>query len=135
MYDEFKAKIAFTLIFVGFNCLWFPMFFAGALGMPRRYFDYLPEFTIYHQIAGVGAFITVFGILFMLYTLVSALKNGKPCGPNPWNASTLEWQIDSPPPLENFKNIPYIDFEPYEYENGQPKHNLYEQIKGAKDEQ
>ena len=131
MYDEVKAKIAFALIFIGFNTLWFPMFLAGALGMPRRYFDYLPEFTIYHQIAGVGAVITVFGILFMLFTLLRALKTGQPCGPNPWNASTLEWQIDSPPPLENFKNIPYVDFEPYEYKNGKPVINLYEQIKGV----
>ena len=133
MYDEVKAKIAFYLIFIGFNTLWFPMFFAGVLGMPRRYFDYLPEFTIYHQIAGVGAIITVSGILFMLYTLISAVKNGEKAPANPWNSSTLEWQIDSPPPLENFKNIPYIDFEPYEYENGAPKHNLYNKIKGVKD--
>ena len=134
MYDEAKAKIAFGFIFVGFNLLWFPMFLAGALGMPRRYFDYLPEFEIYHQVAGVGAVITVFGILFMLITLLRGIKNGKPCGPNPWNASTLEWQVDSPPPLENFKTIPYIDFDPYEYENGHPKINLYHKIKGVKNE-
>lgn len=134
MYNELRGKIAFGLIFLGFNTLWFPMFFAGALGMPRRYFDYLPEFTIYHQIAGVGAVITVGGILFMLYNLINSLKKGEPAGPNPWNASTLEWQIDSPPPLENFKNIPYIDFEPYEYEKGVPKYNLYKQIKGESDE-
>lgn len=131
MYDEFKAKVAFWLIFLGFNTLWFPMFLAGALGMPRRYFDYLPEFTIYHQIAGIGAFITVFGILFMLYNLLISIKKGEDASANPWNASTLEWQLDSPPQLENFKNIPYVDFEPYEYENGAPKYNLYEKIKGV----
>lgn len=133
MYDEAKAKIAFYLIFIGFNLLWFPMFIAGALGMPRRYFDYLPEFTIYHQIAGIGAVITITGILYMLYTLIKGIKSGERCGANPWNASTLEWQIDSPPPLENFKYIPYIDFEPYEYENGEPKYNLYKKIKGVED--
>lgn len=134
MYDELKAKIAFVLIFIGFNTLWFPMFIAGALGMPRRYFDYLPEFTIYHQIAGVGAFITVFGILFMLYTLIQGIRKGQKASANPWNATTLEWQIDSPPPLHNFKNIPYVDFEPYEFEKGEPKYNLYKQIKGGNDE-
>lgn len=103
--------------------------------MPRRYFDYLPEFTIYHQIAGIGAFITVAGILYMIYNLVISIKKGEDAPANPWNASTLEWQIDSPPPLENFKNIPYVDFEPYEFENGAPKHNLYNKIKGVNHEQ
>lgn len=130
IYNEFKAKIAFYTIFIGFNTLWFPMFFAGAFGMPRRYFDYLPEFTIYNQIATCGAVIFVSGVLYMLYNLIIGLKKGEPAGPNPWNGTTLEWQIDSPPPLENFKNIPYIDFDPYEYEKGQPKHNLYHIIKG-----
>lgn len=130
MYDEAKAKLAFWLIFIGFNTLWFPMFLAGAFGMPRRYFDYLPEFEIYHKVAGVGAFITAFGILFMLYTLIRALKQGEPCGANPWNATTLEWQVSSPPPLENFTKIPYIDFEPYEYKNGDPVHNLEDYVKG-----
>lgn len=128
MYNEFKAKVSFYLIFIGFNILWFPMFLAGALGMPRRYFDYLPEFTIYHQIAAFGAVITIAGIFYMLYNLIRSFKTEEPCGPNPWNATTLEWQIDSPPPLENFKNIPYIDFEPYEYEKGEPVFNLYDEI-------
>ncbi len=132
MYNETKAKVAFYLIFIGFNLLWFPMFLAGALGMPRRYFDYLPEFTIYHQIAAIGAFITIAGILYMLYNLLRSLKTEEKCGPNPWNATTLEWQISSPPTLENFKNIPYIDFEPYEYEKGEPVYNLYEEIHSNK---
>jgi len=130
MYNETKAKIAFVFIFIGFNTLWFPMFLAGALGMPRRYFDYLPEFTLYHRVAGIGAFLTVFGILFMLYVLYKGIKEGARCGNNPWNSTTLEWQISSPPPLENFKHIPYVDFDPYEYENGHPKRDLSKIIQG-----
>ncbi len=135
MYNETKAKIAFAFIFIGFNTLWFPMFLAGALGMPRRYFDYLPEFTIYHRVAGIGAFLTVFGILFMLYVLYKGIKEGNACGNNPWNSTTLEWQISSPPPLENFKNIPYVDFDPYEYENGKPKRDLSKIIQGESNAQ
>jgi len=131
MYCERSAKKAFYGIFIGFNTLWFPMFLAGAYGMPRRYFDYLPEFEIYHKIAGVGAVITIASILYMLYILIKAIKNGEPCGNNPWNSTTLEWQISSPPPLENFKNIPYVDFMPYEYEKGQPKRDLTKIIEGG----
>ena len=59
MYNESQAKFAFYLNFIGFNVLWFPMFIAGYLGMPRRYFDYLPQFEIYHQISFVGAVIFI----------------------------------------------------------------------------
>lgn len=134
MYEETKAKIAFVGIFIGFNVLWFPMFLAGALGMPRRYFDYLPEFETYHKVAGIGAFITVGSVLFMFYVLYRGIRYGEAAGNNPWNASTLEWQISSPPPLENFKNVPYVDFGPYEYENGKPKRDLSKLIEGIKDE-
>ncbi len=131
MYSEKKAKKAFYGIFIGFNVLWFPMFLAGAYGMPRRYFDYLPEFEIYHQIAGIGAVITIISILYMLHVLCKGYTEGEACGNNPWNSTTLEWQISSPPPLENFKNIPYIDFGPYEYEKGQPKRDLTKIIEGG----
>lgn len=129
MYNEAKAKVAFYLVFVGFNVLWFPMFIAGALGMPRRYFDYLPEFTIYHQISGIGAMIVIPGMIYMMYVLIRAVFNGEKAGNNPWGASTLEWQISSPPPLENFGTIPYIDFEPYEYKDGKPVHDLTDLLK------
>lgn len=132
MYDEAKAKLAFYGIFVGFNVLWFPMFLAGAFGMPRRYYDYLPEFEIYHRVAGVGAVITIVALFYMLYVLYKGFTQGKPCGNNPWDGTTLEWQISSPPPLENFKYIPYIDFEPYEYEKGKPVHDLTNYIKVGK---
>ena len=120
MYDEVKGRIAFGLMFVGFNLLWFPMFIAGFLGNPRRYFDYLPTFTIYHQLSGIGALLVASGLLLVLYTFYKGLKEGKEAGPNPWRGTTLEWHIPSPPPLENFSKIPYVDFDPYEYENGEP---------------
>ncbi len=71
MYDEGKAKIAFYIQFVGFNLLWFPMFIAGYYGMPRRYFDYLPEFQIYHQISFVGGgYLILAGLLYMFWTIL-----------------------------------------------------------------
>lgn len=120
LYDEFKGRIAFTLMFIGFNMLWFPMFIAGFLGNPRRYFDYLPSFTIYHQIAGIGAAIVASALLLVLYNFYKGLREGKEAGDNPWNGTTLEWHIPSPPPLENFSKIPYVDFDPYEYKDGEP---------------
>jgi cytochrome c oxidase subunit 1 len=121
MYNEKHAKRAFYTIFVGFNLLWFPMFIAGYYGMPRRYFDYLPEFHIYHEISFAGAVIFIIGLIYMFATLIKAIKSGEPSGTNPWNATTLEWHLhQSPPALENHSKVPYVDFRPYEYNHGEP---------------
>jgi cytochrome c oxidase subunit 1 len=130
MYSEAKAKLAFYMIFIGFNVLWFPMFIAGYLGMPRRYFDYLPQFQIYHQISFWGAIIFISGLIVMFYTLIQGIRKGKPSGTNPWNATTLEWHLpSSPPPLENHTKVPYVDFRPYEYHHGQPVVKFDENMK------
>jgi cytochrome c oxidase subunit 1 len=38
--------------------------------------------------------------------------------PNPWRAQTLEWQVASPPPVENFDRIPTVTDTPYQYGGG-----------------
>ena len=118
MYSEPKAKIAFYLNFIGINVLWFPMLIAGWYGMPRRYFDYLPEFEIYHQISGIGAIIMIMGLAYMMYVLIQGWISGEATTDNPWEGTTLEWHLPSPPELENFPKTPYVDFEPYEYHHG-----------------
>lgn len=121
MYSEGKAKLAFYLNFIGINVLWFPMFIAGYLGMPRCYFDYLPEFEIYHQVSGIGAVILVVGLLLMMQNFISSWKHGEKAEHNPWGATTLEWHTETiPPVLENHTKVPYIDFDPYEYHHGEP---------------
>ena len=67
MFDEFKAKIAFVLIFIGFNVTFFPQFIMGSLGMPRRYFNYDPEFALFHQLSTYGSWITAIGFILMVY--------------------------------------------------------------------
>ena len=32
---------------------------------------------------------------------------------NPWGGTTLEWKVPSPPPLENFDEIPIVTGGPY----------------------
>jgi cytochrome c oxidase subunit 1 len=121
MYDDAKAKLAFYIQFIGFNLLWFPMFIAGYHGMPRRYFDYLPEFQFYHQIAFIGGVMTLLGMLYMFWIFYKGWTTGEKVTPNPWGATTLEWHLpSSPPPLENHSKVPYVDFDPYEYHQGEP---------------
>jgi cytochrome c oxidase subunit 1 len=116
MYNIKKAKVAFWVIFVGFNILYFPFFILGWLGMPRRSYNYLPEYQIYHVIATVGSWIMVAGILFMLYNLLRSVFSGeKVTARNLWGGETLEWTVPTPPPLENYDEIPNVVDGPYEY--------------------
>jgi cytochrome c oxidase subunit 1 len=113
MYNQTRANIAWGFIFSGFNLLYFPMFILGVEGMPRRYFDYLPRFQGLQEISSIGAFILVFGLLFMIINLIHDRYTGPIAPQNPWNGVTLEWKIPSPPPEENFEEIPVITEAPY----------------------
>ncbi|MFZ1321816.1 MAG: cbb3-type cytochrome c oxidase subunit I [Ignavibacteria bacterium] len=116
MYNEKVAKVTAYWIAIGFNTLYFPMFIMGYMGMPRRYYDYLPEFQIYHIISTVGSWILVSGILLMAYNLINGIWNGKKCTEdNPWGGTTLEWTVPSPPPLENYDEIPTVTTGPYDH--------------------
>jgi len=115
MYSRGPAIAAWVLTTVGFNMLYFPFFFLGYLGMPRRYYDYLPEFQSYHIVSTVGSWILVLGILILVGNLLMALRRGPRATANPWGASTLEWTVSSPPPVENFHAIPEVTTGPYEF--------------------
>ena len=113
MYNETVAYIGTTLFIIGFNILYFPMFVMGYQGMPRRYYDYLPQFQDLQILSTVGSWILVTGILILIGNLLYALLKGPKAGINPWGGTTLEWRVPSPPPLENFEDIPIVTGGPY----------------------
>ncbi len=120
VYNEKVSKSAFWLLFVGFNTTYFPMFIMGWLGMPRRYYDYLPEFQIYHLVSTIGSWILITGILLMVGNLIKSLLSGKKITDrNPWGGETLEWQIETPPIHENFIDIPVVTEAPYQYKQNE----------------
>ena len=116
MYNERAAKTACFIMFIGFNILYFSMFLLGLQGMPRRYFQYLPQFRTNHVISTVGSWIFVAGLLLMFGNLIWSLRKGKKAPDNPWGGKTLEWQVPSPPPRENFEEIPVITHGPYKFD-------------------
>lgn len=115
MYNMRLARVAVVLYFIGFNILYFPKFILGYMGMPRRYYDFLPQFTIYQKVSTVGSWILAGTIFFIIGYLIHALLKGKKATSNPWGGVTLEWHIPSPPPLENFTTIPNVTHEPYDF--------------------
>jgi cytochrome c oxidase subunit 1 len=115
MYAELPAKAAAIIIFLGFNLTFMPQFILGYLGMPRRYHAYPPEFQTLNVLSSAGASILAVGFLLPMIYLTWSLKNGPVAGPNPWEATGLEWQTDSPPPEHNFHETPIVTHEPYHY--------------------
>jgi len=115
MYDEVRAKVAWFIMFIGFNVAFFTMFITGYMGMPRRYAEYLPKYQPENVISSVGSAILAVGLVMMFYNLVLGMFRGGRAPANPWKGLTLEWQIPSPPPTENFEKTPVIDDWPYSY--------------------
>ncbi len=115
-YNTGTSKVAFWFLFTGFNLLYFPMFVMGWLGMPRRYYDYLPEYHIYHLISTIGSWILISGLLLMAYNFIKALRKGEVVTErNIWGGETLEWTTPTPPWVFNFDKTPEVHSSPYEY--------------------
>ena len=120
MYPELWVKLSALIIFVGFNLTFFPQFILGYQGMPRRYHAYPPEFELLNVMSSAGASILGVGYILPLIYLAWSMRYGEKAGPNPWPATGLEWQTPSPPPRENFPEIPVVTWNAYDFW-GQPE--------------
>jgi cytochrome c oxidase subunit 1 len=114
-YPNGWAALAAAIIFVGFNLTFFPQFILGYLGMPRRYAFYPAEFQVLNVMSSAGATVLGVGYLIPLIYLVWSMRYGPIAEPNPWGATGLEWTTSSPPPPENFAEIPVVTEEAYAY--------------------
>ncbi|MEZ4221234.1 MAG: cytochrome c oxidase subunit I [Polyangiaceae bacterium] len=117
MYNERTGRIGAAIVFVGLNLTFFPQFILGTRGMPRRYYNYLPEFTELHQLSTVGAFILGAGFILTAVSLINSLRKKADAPVNPWGSATLEWTVSSPPPYYNFHHTPTVTKGPYDYED------------------
>ena len=115
LYNESWAKVSWFLVFVGFNVTFLTQFVMGSRGMPRRYYDYLPEFEPFHRVSTIGSWILGVGFLVMAGVFVMSLLKGKKSTRNPWGSAALEWQTTTPPPLANFIKVPTVSRGPYDY--------------------
>jgi len=109
MYNERRSKIGWLILFIGFNLLYFSMFVLGYNGMPRRYFDYPPQYFTGHLVSTIGSWILATGLVIIFANLVRSVFRGPRASMSPWGGKGLEWTIPSPPPEENFEEIPVIE--------------------------
>jgi cytochrome c oxidase subunit I len=115
MYSERRAKLGWLFLFVGFQFLYFSMFILGYKGMPRRYFDYPPEFRTLNIVSTVGSWILIAGLIIIATNLIRSMRHGPRAPRDPWGGKTLEWRIPSPPAAENFRTPPVVTDTPYDY--------------------
>ncbi|WP_144186196.1 cbb3-type cytochrome c oxidase subunit I [Elioraea rosea] len=104
MLNEAMGQIHFWVSFLGAYLIFFPMHYLGLIGVPRRYHELGPTSFIPESAATLNAFITIVALIvgaaqmLFLFNLAWSIRHGRPSGPNPWRAASLEWQTPETPP-------------------------------------
>lgn len=119
--SETLGKAHFWITIVGVYSVFIPMHFLGMAGAPRRYAQFT-EFTYLKSLQPLAiqitwaAFITGAAQLILIFNIFRSMFFGRKATENPWEATTLEWVIPSPPPHDNFGAVdPVVHHGPYEY--------------------
>jgi cytochrome c oxidase subunit I len=120
MMNETLGRVHFWLTFVGAYLIFMPFHYLGMAGNVRRYSafvdDFLKPLIPVHRFITIAALITGAAQLIFLYNLIYSRFRGAPAPQNPWEATSLEWTIPSPPPFDNFGGkVPVVYHDPYQY--------------------
>jgi len=102
--------------------IFWPMYYEGLAGMPRRYFDF-SSWVSFNQFDGLNMFISAIAIVsfcaqlvFLVNFVHSIFWGEKVTEKNPWRSNTLEWTTPIEPGHGNWPgNIPEVFRGPYEY--------------------
>src|SRR5207237_170515 len=114
--NEKLGKLHFWTMFIFFNATFLPLFALGLMGMPRRVFEYARNLETLNDWVSISAFCLGVSILIFLVNFVMSMLfwREREVG-NPWRARSLEWQVSSPPPPENFRRVPVVLAGSYDY--------------------
>ncbi|AIF42479.1 cytochrome aa3 quinol oxidase subunit I [Virgibacillus sp. SK37] len=116
--NERIGKWAFWFFVIGFHVCFFPQYFLGLDGMPRRLFiTNVAEWLPLNVISTVGAFGMGIGFAIFVYNVYYSYRHSEreKVGDS-WNGNgrTLEWATTTPVPYYNFATVPYVDeIDPY----------------------
>jgi cytochrome c oxidase subunit I len=135
MLNDTLGKIHFWVTLLGTYAIYYPMHYLGFAGVPRRYFaygetGYIPDSVVtLNSAISISAIVVALVQMLFLFNLVWSLFRGKEAGPNPWNATTLEWQTEHTPPRHgNFgKELPVVYRWAYDYGVPGAKHDFIPQ--------
>jgi cytochrome c oxidase subunit 1 len=115
MYSERLGRLHFWWFTLAFNATFIPMFWLGIEGMRRRVADYPAEFGAVNLFVSIAALNIALSVAVFVFNMVQSWRRGPQAASNPWRAQTLEWQVASPPPVDNFDQIPTVAATPYQY--------------------
>jgi len=121
MMNETWARVHFFITLAGTYAIFMPMHYLGMAGQTRRYSQftevaYQTKLIPLQTFMTYAAFVTIGAQLIFVINLFWSMKKGAKAGDNPWESTTLEWTIPSPPPHDNFGgHIPVVNHGPYEY--------------------
>jgi cytochrome c oxidase subunit 1 len=120
MMNENLGKIHFWGTLVGAYCIFMPFYYLGLVGNVRRYSafvdDYMQPYLGVHKFITMAALCTGAVQFIFLYNLIHSRFWGAPAGGNPWQCTSLEWVMSSPPPGDNFGGKrPIVYHDPYQY--------------------
>jgi cytochrome c oxidase subunit 1 len=112
--SDLIGKVNFWVMLVGFNLTFGPMHVLGLQGMARRIDSYSPGFgfEFWNMVSTIGSFLIALSIaIFVVNVIRSAMKakGQPPCGPDPWDARSLEWLTPNPTPVHDFDEIPVVE--------------------------
>jgi cytochrome c oxidase subunit 1 len=105
--NETLSRIHFWVTFIGVYLIFMPMHYLGMAGQMRRYPDatgvnFVGELIPLQTFITHAAFVTIAVQLLFLFNLIWSMFKGPKADLNPWQATTLEWTVPSPPPHDNF---------------------------------
>ena len=123
MFNQTLGKWHFWLTFLGAYSVYLPMHYLGFLGVPRRYYAmgdtaFMPDSAQDLNVSITIAALIVGAVqLLFLFNIIWSLRYGKKADPNPWGATTLEWQTpDNPPKHGNWGDeLPVVYRWAYDY--------------------
>jgi cytochrome c oxidase subunit 1 len=121
MMNDSWGKLHFLITFIGTYCIFMPFHYLGLVGNVRRYSSFVndfmgPDLMNLHRFITISALITGAAQFIFLFNLIYSRFKGAPAPDNPWNATTLEWSMPSPPPWNNFGDRhPIVYHDPYQY--------------------
>jgi cytochrome c oxidase subunit 1 len=120
MMNESLGKLHFWLTFIGTYCIFMPFHYLGLAGNVRRYSAFVDDFLVplipVHRFITYAALFTGAAQLIFLCNLVYSRFRGPAAPANPWECTSLEWTMPSPPPFDNFGGKhPVVYHDPYQY--------------------
>ena len=123
MLHEGMGQFHFWVTFLGSYLIYFPMHYLGFVGVPRRYFEIGETSFVPPSAATLNEFITImvlivgFAQVVFMFNIIWSIYKGRESGPNPWDATTLEWQTaETPPGHGNFGDeLPVVYRWAYEF--------------------